>query len=54
MGQTLKANCIEIWFEEFGNSSNETILLIMGANANCKVWSKEFIDELVSKLWVIY
>tara|TARA_Y100001958_G_C21205689_1_gene531837 strand:- start:638 stop:1591 length:954 start_codon:yes stop_codon:yes gene_type:complete len=49
MGQTLKANCIEIWFEEFGNSSNETILLIMGANANCKVWSKEFIDELVSK-----
>tara|TARA_A100001035_G_scaffold278316_1_gene276967 strand:- start:345 stop:1298 length:954 start_codon:yes stop_codon:yes gene_type:complete len=49
MGQTLKVNSIEIWFEEFGNSSNETILLIMGANANCKQWPKEFIDELVSK-----
>ena len=49
MGQTLKVNSIEIWFEEFGNSSNETILLIMGANANCKQWPQEFIDELVSK-----
>ena len=36
MGEILKVNDIEIWFEEFGDSSNETILLIMGANANCK------------------
>ena len=49
MGNLFKVNGIKIWFEEFGQSSNETILLIMGANANCKQWSQEFIDELVSK-----
>ena len=41
-------NKVEIWFEEFGDSSNEAILLIMGANANCKQWDQEFIDKLVS------
>jgi len=49
MGNLLKANGIKIWFEEFGESSNETILLIMGANANCKQWPQEFIDELISR-----
>ena len=48
MGEILKVNDIEIWFEEFGDSSNETILLIMGANANCKQWPQEFIDKLVT------
>ena len=48
MGSILKLNDINIWFEEFGDSSNETILLIMGANANCKQWDQEFIDNLVS------
>ena len=47
MGNTTKINQIEIWYEEFGDSSNETILLIMGANANCKHWDQEFIDQLV-------
>ena len=49
MENLLKANGIKIWFEEFGESSNETILLIMGANANCKQWPQEFIDELTAK-----
>ena len=49
MGKILKVNSIDIWFEEFGDSSHETIILIMGANANCKQWPIEFIDELVSK-----
>ena len=49
MGNLFKVNGIKIWFEEFGQPSNETILLIMGANANCKQWPQEFIDELVSK-----
>ena len=49
MENLFKVNGIKIWFEEFGESSNETILLIMGANANCKQWPQEFIDELVSK-----
>ena len=47
MGKTIKANEIEIWYQEFGDASNETILLIMGANANCKQWDQEFIDKLV-------
>ena len=49
MENLLKANGIKIWFEEFGETSNETILLIMGANANCKQWPQEFIDELIKK-----
>tara|TARA_B100000035_G_scaffold313909_1_gene328729 strand:- start:1461 stop:2411 length:951 start_codon:yes stop_codon:yes gene_type:complete len=48
MGTVVKVNGIEIWYEEFGNSSNATILLIMGANANCKQWDQVFIDQLVS------
>ena len=48
MSEIIKVNDINIWYEEFGNSSDETILLIMGANANCKHWDQEFIDQLVS------
>ena len=48
MGELAKINNIEIWYEEFGNRSQEPILLIMGANANCKQWPQEFIDELVT------
>ena len=49
MGKILNINDIEIWYEEFGISSNETILLIMGANANCKQWDDEFINKLPDK-----
>ena len=48
MGTTVEANNINIWYEEFGDKSNETILLIMGANANCMQWDQEFIDRLVA------
>ena len=48
MGKVTKVNNLEIWYEEFGDSSNETILLIMGANANCKHWDQEFVNQLVS------
>lgn len=48
MSRIIKINKVEIWYEEFGDSSNETILLIMGANANCKVWDLDFINKLVS------
>ena len=47
MGGIVKVNGIKIWYEEFGVSSNDTILLIMGANANCKQWDQKFIDQLV-------
>ena len=48
MGKIVKINNINIWYEEFGDTTNETILLIMGANANCKQWDQEFIDQLVA------
>ena len=48
MGNIVEANNINIWFEEFGSQAKETILLIMGANANCMHWDKEFIDQLVA------
>jgi pimeloyl-ACP methyl ester carboxylesterase len=48
MGKVLKVNKLEIWFEEFGDRDQESILLIMGANANCKHWDLEFINKLVS------
>ena len=48
MKNIAKVNGIHIWYEEFGNTSNETVLLIMGANANCKQWGQEFIDQLVA------
>ena len=48
MGTLVEANNINIWYEEFGDKSNETILLIMGANANCMQWDQKFIDRLVT------
>ena len=49
MGAVLQINNVHIWYEEFGDINNETVLLIMGANANCKQWPQEFIDELTAK-----
>ena len=48
MGTTVEANNINIWYEEYGDQTKETILLIMGANANCMQWDQEFIDQLVA------
>tara|TARA_B100000073_G_scaffold325723_1_gene309775 strand:- start:234 stop:1187 length:954 start_codon:yes stop_codon:yes gene_type:complete len=48
MGNIVEANNINIWYEEFGDKNKETILLIMGANANCMQWDQDFIDQLVS------
>ena len=44
-----EVNDISIWWEDFGDSSNPTVLLIMGANANCMQWPLEFINPLVEK-----
>ena len=48
MGKILKINKLDIWYEEFGDREQESILLIMGANANCMQWDQEFIDQLVA------
>ena len=42
-----EVNDISIWWEDFGDSSNPSILLIMGANSNCMHWPPEFIEPLV-------
>tara|TARA_Y100000816_G_scaffold290876_1_gene280664 strand:+ start:55 stop:1011 length:957 start_codon:yes stop_codon:yes gene_type:complete len=49
MGNIVEVNNISIWYEEFGDKSNESVLLIMGANANCMQWDQEFIDQLIAK-----
>ena len=43
-----EVNDINIWWEDFGNSSDPSVLLIMGANANAMQWTLEFINPLVS------
>ena len=50
MGTTVEANNINIWYEEFGDTNKETILLIMGANSNCLFWDQAFIDQLVEMI----
>ena len=42
-----EVNNINIWWEDFGNPSDPSVLLIMGATANCMQWPLEFIDPLV-------
>ena len=42
-----EVNNINIWWEDFGNPSDPSVLLIMGATANCMQWGQEFIDPLV-------
>jgi pimeloyl-ACP methyl ester carboxylesterase len=44
----VKANNIDIWYESFGNPSNQTVLLIMGAGAQCIMWKMGLINEIVN------
>ena len=43
-----EVNNINIWWEDFGNPSDPSILLIMGANANAMYWPHQFIEPLVN------
>ncbi len=40
-------NGIEIYYETFGNAKNSAILLIMGLDAQCLMWSELIIKPLV-------
>ena len=42
------ANNIEIWYEEFGESTNPTVLLIMGAGCQGIMWNMELIHRIVN------
>ena len=46
-----EVNDISIWWEDFGDSSNPAVLLIMGANANAMQWTLEFINPLLSLIY---
>ena len=48
MGQIAKVNHIDIWWEDFGDKSNPSVLLIQGANATCMDWPDQFIEDLVA------
>jgi pimeloyl-ACP methyl ester carboxylesterase len=45
----VKANGIEIWTEDFGSSTDPTILLIMGAAAQGIVWPDELCQALAAE-----
>ena len=40
---------VQIWVETFGNSFDETVLLISGAGANASFWSDRLCNRLVEK-----
>lgn len=42
------SNGIEIYYETFGKPQNPAILLIMGLDAQCVMWSMHFIEPLVA------
>ena len=42
MGEIARVNNINIWWEDFGEKSNTSVLLIMGANANALYWDQRF------------
>jgi pimeloyl-ACP methyl ester carboxylesterase len=42
-----EVNNINIWWEDFGDPSNPSVLLIMGANANALLWREDFINPIV-------
>jgi pimeloyl-ACP methyl ester carboxylesterase len=44
----VEANGVDIWTEDFGESSDPTILLVMGAGGQAILWPDELIDALVA------
>jgi pimeloyl-ACP methyl ester carboxylesterase len=44
----VKANNIDIWYEDFGVSSDPPVLLIMGAGAQGIMWNMELINGIVN------
>jgi pimeloyl-ACP methyl ester carboxylesterase len=44
-----RANGIEIEYEEFGNASDEPVLLIMGLGAQMILWDEAFCESLASR-----
>ena len=47
MGDLAKVNGIDIWWEDFGNSKNPSVVFIMGAYTNSQAWPMSLINLLV-------
>ena len=41
------SNGIEIWYEDFGDPSNPSVLLVMGYATQATAWAPELIDPIV-------
>ena len=48
-GNITKLNQVDIWWNEFGNRNDPTVLMIMGLNSNSQVWSEAYIEGLVNE-----
>ncbi|MDP5122233.1 MAG: alpha/beta hydrolase [Spirosomaceae bacterium] len=48
VGAKAKSNGIEIYYETFGKPENPAVLLIMGLDCQCVMWSMDFIEPLVA------
>ena len=48
MEQVIKANGIDICYETFGDSSNPSVLFVMGLGAQMIAWPQTFVDGLVN------
>src|SRR5262245_23009810 len=46
--RVVKSNDADIWTEDFGDPSDPTILLVMGAGGQAILWPDELIDALVT------
>ena len=46
-GAKVQSNGIEIYYETFGKPENPAVLLIMGLDAQCVMWSLNFIQPIV-------
>jgi pimeloyl-ACP methyl ester carboxylesterase len=46
--QTVETNGVEIWTEDFGDPSDPTILLVMGAGGQAILWPDELVEALVA------
>jgi pimeloyl-ACP methyl ester carboxylesterase len=48
VGTKVKSNGIDIYYEAFGNPKDPAVLLIMGLDSQCIIWSMDFIEPLVA------
>ena len=48
-GQTIKANGIDIAYDEFGDRSDPTILLVMGLGTQMIAWPEPFCEDLADR-----